>query len=232
MSTAKHTLRFRAMRMRPWLVMRRKGVLPRSWSSLSMASASIRRLCQLISLNVNTWNAVNYPSCPSVSFRNERWKTAGGGGWKGTYLSSLRVGDAGVAEVTALPFRVEAVSLELPELKGGMKGTSLHFDGDGVDPDGHPLHHLLRKAILAANRKCHHKQTGCSPHVSENVRRSIYLCPAVMAIGEGPLGGRGSSQVLISTSTLSKNWARTQKECLRLTERKNNIKHSVNVQCV
>lgn len=48
------TLRFRAMRMRPWLVMRRSGVLPRSWSSLSMASASIRRLCQLISLNVNT----------------------------------------------------------------------------------------------------------------------------------------------------------------------------------
>lgn len=125
---------------------------------------------------------------------------------KGTYLSSLRVGDAGVAEVTALPFRVEAVSLELPELKGGMKGTSLHFDGDRVDPDGHPLHHLLCKAILAANRKCHHKQIGCSPlNVSENVCRSTYLCPAVMAIGEGPLGGRGSSQVLISTSTLSKN---------------------------
>jgi len=49
------TLRLRAMRMRPWLVMRRNGVLPRSWSSLSMASASMRRLCQFISLNVNTW---------------------------------------------------------------------------------------------------------------------------------------------------------------------------------
>lgn len=60
MKTAKHTLRFRAMRMRPWLVMRRKGVLPRSWSSLSMASASIRRLCQLISLNVNTWIINNH----------------------------------------------------------------------------------------------------------------------------------------------------------------------------
>lgn len=32
-----------------------------------------------------------------------------------------------------------------------------------------------------------------------------YLWPAVIAIGEGPLGGRGSSHVLISTSTLSKN---------------------------
>lgn len=72
---------------------------------------------------------------------------------RGPYLSSLRVGDAGVAEVTVLPFRVEAVSLELPELKGGMKGTSLHFDGDGVDPDRHPLNHLLCKAILAANRR-------------------------------------------------------------------------------
>lgn len=41
--------------MRPWLVMSLRGVLPRSWSSLSMASASIRRVCQLISLNVNTW---------------------------------------------------------------------------------------------------------------------------------------------------------------------------------
>lgn len=78
------------------------------------------------------------------------------------YFSSLRVGDAGVAEITALPFRVEAVSLELPELKGGMKGTGLHFDGDGVDPDRHPLNHLLCKAILAAERKCQHKQIGCS----------------------------------------------------------------------
>lgn len=32
-----------------------------------------------------------------------------------------------------------------------------------------------------------------------------YLWPAVIAMGEGPLGGRGSSHVLISTSTLSKN---------------------------
>ncbi len=34
------------------------------------------------------------------------------------------------------------------------------------------------------------------------------LWPAVMAIGEGPFGGRGSSQVLISTSTLSRNCRR------------------------
>lgn len=79
------------------------------------------------------------------------------------YLSSLRISDAGVTEVTTLPFRIEAVSLELPELKGGMKGTCLHFDGDRVDPDRHPLNHLLCKAILTENRKCQHKQIGCTP---------------------------------------------------------------------
>lgn len=78
---------------------------------------------------------------------------------RAAYLSSLGVSDAGVTEVATLPFRVEAVSLELPELKGGMKGTSLHFDGDRVDPDRHPLNHLLCKAILTENRDCQHEAT-------------------------------------------------------------------------
>lgn len=43
----------------------------------------------------------------------------------------------------------------------------------------------------------------CAPFQAGSLQ--AYLWPAVMAIGEGPLGGRGSSQVLISTSTLSRN---------------------------
>lgn len=68
------------------------------------------------------------------------------------YLSSLGVCDAGVAEVSLLPFGVETVTLELPELEGGVEGTGLHLDGDGVDDDRHTLHHLLSKAILTAAR--------------------------------------------------------------------------------
>lgn len=70
------------------------------------------------------------------------------------YLSSLRVCDAGVAEVTALPLGVEAVSLQLPELEGGVEGTGLHLDGDGVDNHRHALHHFLSEAILAVNTQC------------------------------------------------------------------------------
>lgn len=66
-----------------------------------------------------------------------------------TDLSSLRVGDAGVAEVTALPLGVEAVALQLPQLKGGVESTSLDLDGNGVDPDRHSLHNFLSKAVLA-----------------------------------------------------------------------------------
>lgn len=67
------------------------------------------------------------------------------------YLSSLGVSDAGVAKVTALPLGVEAVALQLPQLKGGVEGTSLNLDGNGVDPDRHALYHFLRKAVLAEN---------------------------------------------------------------------------------
>lgn len=106
------------------------------------------------------------------------------------YLSSLRVSDAGVTEVTTLPFRVEAVSLELPELKGGMKGTSLHFDGDGVDPDRHPLNHLLCKAILTENRDCQHKQIRCAPlKTSEDVCRSTVPLACCNSYRRGPIRG-------------------------------------------
>lgn len=39
----------------PWLVISLKGVVIGSWSPLSVASASIRRVCQVSSLNVNTY---------------------------------------------------------------------------------------------------------------------------------------------------------------------------------
>jgi hypothetical protein len=31
-----------------------------------------------------------------------------------------------------------------------MEGLGVNLDGDGIDDDKHPLHHLLRKAILTA----------------------------------------------------------------------------------
>lgn len=43
-------------------------------------------------------------------------------------------------------------------------------------------------------------KTNCANSVKS---RSAHLCPDAVAIGEGPFGGRGSSQVLISISTLS-----------------------------
>lgn len=73
--------------------------------------------------------------------------------YRAQYLSSLGVGDAGVAEVTALPLGVEAVALQLPELEGGVECASLDLDGNGVDPDRHALHHFLSKAVLAETRE-------------------------------------------------------------------------------
>jgi hypothetical protein len=38
------------------------------------------------------------------------------------------------------------------------------------------------------------------------------LCPEARAMGDCPLGGRGSSQVFISTSTLSRHWNKSHVE--------------------
>lgn len=46
-----------------------------------------------------------------------------------------------------------------------------------------------------------HKKTEDNPLGFE--LSNTDLCPEAIAIGEGPLGGRGSSQVLISITTLS-----------------------------
>lgn len=108
-----------------------------------------------------------------------------------------------------------------------MEGTSLHLDGDGVDPNRHALYHFLCKAVLAVNTKFAHEgnihtihNMGCCTElqISQlNTRcMQVYLWPAVIAIGEGPLGGRGSSHVLISTSTLSKNCTKEETIILRI----------------
>lgn len=45
------------------------------------------------------------------------------------------------------------------------------------------------------------RNTLREPHRGEDM---VYLCPEAVAIGEGPLGARGSSHVLISIMTLSR----------------------------
>lgn len=91
-----------------------------------------------------------------------------------------------------LPFRVEAVSLELPELKGGMKGTSVHFDGDRVDPYRHPLNHLLCKAILTENRNCQHQQLRCAQlNTTEEVCSSTVPLACCNGYRRGPIRGTG-----------------------------------------
>lgn len=47
---------FRVTRILDWLVMSRMGALSISCSALWIASASMRIICQLISLNVRIWN--------------------------------------------------------------------------------------------------------------------------------------------------------------------------------
>lgn len=58
--------------------------------------------------------------------------------------------------------------------------------------------HLHTIERLSAEPVC--KKTNCANSVKNS---SAHLCPDAVAMGEGPLGGRGSSQVLISISTLS-----------------------------
>lgn len=50
-----------------------------------------------------------------------------------TDLSPLRVLDAGESQVTDAPAGVDAVDLQLGELKGGIKGLGTDPDDDGVD---------------------------------------------------------------------------------------------------
>lgn len=56
--------------------------------------------------------------------------------------------DACVTQVALLPLGIEAAALELPELKGGVKRSGLHFNSDGVDDHRHSLNDLLGKAIF------------------------------------------------------------------------------------
>lgn len=49
------------------------------------------------------------------------------------HLSSLRVLDAGESQVTDAPAGVDAVDLQLGELKGRIEGLGTDPDDDGVD---------------------------------------------------------------------------------------------------
>lgn len=132
-----------------------------------------------------------------------------------SHLSSLRVLDAGESQVADAPAGVDAVNLQLRELEGRIEGFGADPNDDGVDGQRHALHHLLGKAVLAEERRAN----GVSEVRGKNQQHSTWggtteqivvqtggthLCPDAVAMGEGPLGGRGSSQVLISISTLSR----------------------------
>lgn len=66
-------------------------------------------------------------------------------------LSSLRVLNASEAQVADAPAGVDAVDLQLGELKGGVEGLGADLDDDGVDGQRHPLYDLLRKPIFTGD---------------------------------------------------------------------------------
>lgn len=70
-----------------------------------------------------------------------------------SHLSSLRVLDAGESQVADAPAGVDAVNLQLRELKGRIEGFGADANDDGVDRQRHALHHLLGKTILAKERR-------------------------------------------------------------------------------
>lgn len=72
-----------------------------------------------------------------------------------THLSPLRVLDAGESQVTDVPAGVDAVDLQLGELKGGVEGLGTDPDHYGVDGQGDSFHYLLCEAILTAERQEH-----------------------------------------------------------------------------
>ena len=71
------------------------------------------------------------------------------------------VSDAGEAQVTLLPVGVDTVALELPQFKRSVEGLGVNLDGDGVDDDEHPLHHLLSKAILTTTNEADQHSASC-----------------------------------------------------------------------
>lgn len=56
---------------------------------------------------------------------------------------------------------------------------------------------------ISADNRDNYKKEFSSPVTKIN--RNSYLCPEAVAIGDGPLGFRGSSHVLISIITLSRD---------------------------
>lgn len=69
------------------------------------------------------------------------------------HLSTCGVQDARVSEVTGGPAGVNAVDLELRELKGGVKGFGADADHYGVHRQRDALHNLLRKTIFTGKER-------------------------------------------------------------------------------
>ena len=90
---------------------------------------------------------------------------------KYTDLSPLRVLDAGEAQVADAPAGVDAVDLQLRELKGGVEGLGTDPDHDGVDGKRYPLHHLLSEAIFTVTQT-HRWTLGERGEVNKVVRRA------------------------------------------------------------
>lgn len=68
-----------------------------------------------------------------------------------SHLSSLRVLDAGESQVTDAPAGVDAVNLQLGELKGCIEGLGADSNDDGVNGQRHALNHLLGKTIFTGD---------------------------------------------------------------------------------
>lgn len=69
----------------------------------------------------------------------------------GANLSSLRVLNASGTQVVDAPAGIDAVDLQLRELKGGVEGLGADLNDNGVDGQRHPLYDFLCKPIFAGD---------------------------------------------------------------------------------
>lgn len=92
----------------------------------------------------------------------------------------MGVSDASKAEVALLPVGVDTIALELPQFKRSMEGLGVNLDGDGIDNDEHPLHHLLSKAILTVTNEADQGSESCEIlyilFIVQNIRKDYEQC--------------------------------------------------------
>lgn len=92
----------------------------------------------------------------------------------------MGVSDASKAEVALLPGGVDTIALELPQFKRSMEGLGVNLDGDGINNDEHPLHHLLSKAILTIINEADQCSESCeilyTLFIVQNIRKDYEQC--------------------------------------------------------